>query len=567
MILSLGIAVVSLGFVAATLRDRRTPIEHLVNSDFLSPATIYQDFKDGYPVHKYQFSAALFTFPDVVLYALVKPFIGDVMTAVLIWEGALYLLLVAAAAVVGRSLCRREERGYVAPAYVCWGALYLLESFRRFVTPLGIGDLLWPVSHNGAQVCAFLAATAAVRLVRTRDGERSRASAGFLTLIACAATFSDRFFVLFFVAPLTLTLGVMAVVNGDRGFAWKAARAIAAVAVGVVCGAVSVAIVRGDQDPARTTWGGFHFSQLFVKVWWFTTLTIREIRAGNLLALSSVLWGAYCVMGLIRASLNYRKDGTKPRDVGMFSYQLFWVAQMGIAAAAYLGGRVSDGAFANHFEWPTFSRYFCGPTATAYFGWAFVFAKRAACLGVRGSAGFLVPTAACLGSLLLFVKAPPAADRSFADLRPELVKSMDEACEQAGVHEGLGDYWAAVPISCLSRKDVRVRHVIPSKDHPIGFAPYIWLGNPSWYERSRDGSASHFEFVIVGKYAAEQVKSEDLIRTLGEPAQRISVHSRELFIYNRPHDEPLHAFGRRPASMWTVSDFCRRMAGGDQTLR
>src|SRR5262245_52018045 len=106
-------AAAALAVVVAELCDHRTPISYLANGDFLSVAVVYQDVLSGYPLKANHFSAAMYTFPEFFLYALIKPFIADTMTAVLTWEGALFILEVLAAAVAGWSLCGRDGRRYV----------------------------------------------------------------------------------------------------------------------------------------------------------------------------------------------------------------------------------------------------------------------------------------------------------------------------------------------------------------------------------------------------------------------------------------------------------------------
>ena len=109
-------AVVALGLFALlvhqfwqVLHDRRVPVELpgavFFGSDVLYGAALYEDLiVDGYSLKTFQFSAATFWVPDVLIYFVWRTILGQVAPAVWATVASLFLLHIAAAVRFGRAV-------------------------------------------------------------------------------------------------------------------------------------------------------------------------------------------------------------------------------------------------------------------------------------------------------------------------------------------------------------------------------------------------------------------------------------------------------------------------------
>jgi hypothetical protein len=96
--------------------------------------------------------------------------------------------------------------------------------------------------------------------------------------------------------------------------------------------------------------------------------------------------------------------------------------------------------------------------------------------------------------------------------------------------EGYGSYWSSSIITMLTSNKVKVRALSASGD---ALAPYLWWNcNTAWYTKpSPDGPPQRFVLVdsapVLGALTEEQV-----IATLGNPAQAVPVGKYVVFIYD-----------------------------------
>lgn len=554
---AIALAVCAAVEVVRSLQDARTDMGGLLWSDTLWPAALYQSVVvDRYQLDHFQFSAATFAFPDLTLYCRVRAAVGQTGPAVLAWMWALFGVMALAGWLAGRAILPGAARAYYFPILLSWVSAYVGFVACRFSRPPS--DLLIrPVCHTGALGCGLsgLVLTISFLRARTRTG---RAGWLFGLAVLCGvAVFSDRLFGLYFVAPLGISVLVMAAGRPAYGlFAAltraRAAGVVAAVGVGCAAGLMALRAVQSGDDPLEGYWNGAVWTGLGVRATGFAGVVGREFTSGNLLVVMTAGWYTAC---LASAVTRRRSPPDRTNDPTPFAfYQLFSMATLTAVAGVFLLSRTSGDLLA-HKHWDDYARYFVGPIGLAFFGWPIwitLLVRRAAPPPVRAitAAAPVVLAALAVGANWV---APKSRHHDLTDPAPEYVRRVDEACVRYSVRDGLSDVWTSGAITLLSRSGVRAHPVAPATGAPFGVQVFPWLSNAEGYWNCPAGSdrEKRYEYVLAADRPGhgDELWTHAVIRVFGEPAARVPVGGRTLLVYNRPTDTRLHRYHRLDPSV------------------
>ncbi|HVK17342.1 MAG TPA: hypothetical protein VM533_10365 [Fimbriiglobus sp.] len=552
------VAVVLAGCAAVqsyrTLRDACMPLDGWFEADFLSPAALYEDVVvDGYSLSGYKFSAANFAFPDTAVYFAVRAAVGRPAPAVVVWEAALFVMLVAAGIAAATAVTTPVARRHLVPAVLCAVAAYLGAVAGSFFVGAS-RDLLLPVCHNGASACGLLGVAMVAWSLRSRSRSGRVGWLLGLAVLAAAATFSDRLFGLYFAAPVAAALLAARALgrpapDSHLPVTWAGGlAAVAAVGAGCAVGFVTLRLLAGEaSDPLQKYWAGPQAGGALARAGRLVELVGAEVRGGNVLVLSAAVWYVGCALaglaGVTRRLTGRWADAT-PAHVraGLTFYRLVSVSALAAVATAFVFSRVSADVLSG--SWDHFSRYFVGPMGLAFFGWPIWLAAV-----VGGSSPVLGRAAAVVGSVALGVAGvgsslaePRSSDRDPLDFYPEYVRRLDEECGRRGLRHGLTSYWAAKPINLLSRSGIRVVPVVPKPDMPFGVTAQHWLSNAEWYWKPPLGrSEVRYQFVLAMDLPERggELAVNNLLPAVGEPADRTPVGQYVLLVYDRPRDRRL----------------------------
>ena len=337
---AVALAVVSVAGVqlARTYGDRRSGHDQfqMYSSDFLVGAAVYSDlFVDQYSLKGFQFSAATFAVPDLLVYLPVRAIAGSAVAAQLPWQACLFALFVLAAWYGIRGFAPPGARPWVGPLLLLVTAAFLASVSVQFLENEA-RDFLLPGCHAGVQSLAFLSAGLLARYCR--DGRAWRLPA--LALIGLAACFSDRLFALYFPVPAFLTLAAARLVapGANPRLTWRRIL-IPAFAVAIGC-AAGLALLKKlpspgvDADPIGAYWTGVEAAGLAGRAEQLARGAARQVRRGDALVTSTACWLA--ATGLLLAGLAIRRvlGRGEPRSApGVADYAAYsWVGFVVVTA-------------------------------------------------------------------------------------------------------------------------------------------------------------------------------------------------------------------------------------------
>ncbi len=557
-------AVVALGLFALlvhqfwqVLHDRRVPVELpgavFFGSDVLYGAALYEDLiVDGYSLKTFQFSAATFWVPDVLIYFVWRTILGQVAPAVWATVASLFLLHIAAAVRFGRAVVGPAAARFVAPMLLLAAGIYLAGSGLNWFQHHAEREFYLPGYHCGATLCAFFALASVVYAVRSPSrwalaGWHLAAVAG----VTAVSAFSDRLFGIWFVGPVAIGLVGLKLLGGDSGFTvtWRKLLTLGlAVGLGTAAGMAALKWFQTTAgDPISNYWVGPQWDVFVRQLKLFVKLIAREIRGGNWLLASCVawhLWAAVNVTSTIVRRVVFRQKAT---DGPMLFFRIVCIAAAVANVLVFLLSKTAE-AYLAVLDWGDLSRYFAGPISFAFFGWFIVLAQIAG-RGVTRSAreaAAALPVALAVGVLVAMLGNSPDSepDRELVNYYPKYVEELDAVCRKHDLHDGLAAYAVAKQTTLLSRAGVKLRQIEAVDKAPHGFTALHWLSNSEYYWQPPRGRAApvKFEFIVVHPTLPGMPRSEDVVATFGEPAIRERAGPYGVFIYNRPEDFKLHRF-------------------------
>jgi hypothetical protein len=544
-----------------TLQGLTSPTELfsrvLLSPDEVFPETIYADLVTGAcDLRAFQFSAATFAFPDLVVYALTRAVVGEGRRAILPWAAAFYLLLVGATVLGARAVLPPGRRSAAAGLVLLAAAGYLgMNCLVRF-EHRELGEFYLPLYHGGGTAAVFVGLVLVAGMCRRPGGWRSWRGPALLA-VAAATTGSDRLFAVWLPAPLVAAAVLARLLRGPGRVpavsAWPGLL-VAAVALGVgsAAGVTAAKWVSGPVDPLENYWKGAvlddasrRFVQLANAVW-------GDAVGGNPVLIATLGWLALCAATLAARGWANRRGGADP-DSPAGTDAFVFLAAFSLFTTALNAAVVCASTAAEKFDtlpWEEHSRYFLVPQVLGWFGWAVWAAHfagggypRAARLAAAG-----VPVVLAVAVLAAAAARVAPRVRDVLDYCPPDVEALDHACAARGLTCGLADYGTAKRVTVLSRTGLVVRQVRPGGGGPRPFFEYHWLSNAQWYWRPVAGRPGPVRYEFVVTYEARQhpwlMNTAQVVAVLGEPVERVPLEGgATLLVYNRPTDVLVRDFG------------------------
>jgi len=534
----------------STLHDARVPTEVLTEvfftSDLMYAPTLYQDLViDGYSWSTFQFSAATFWFPDVLIYFVWRTVLGQVAPAIMATVATLFVAHVFAAIHWGRTLLGPGRAWAVVPLGILAAGVYLGLSAVNLYHWQHEREFYLPGYHSGVTLVAYLALAAVVRGVRSASSWGLTPITGTTILgFTVLAVASDRLFGLWFIGPVIVALLLTRLLNRDALFqlTWRKVLWISAtVLLGTGLGWLILKVLQPPTgDPMSNYWIGPQWD-VFVRLFKeFVKLIRYELANGNWLILLWLGWSVWCV-GLITRAVGHRLFGVGRVVDGAW---LFWAVFCLSASIAnvlvFLLSKTAESYLAV-LEWGQLSRYFAGPISMAFFSVVYGLARIAQAGSASAQqAALTLPLALALGLVVVgFTRTPqPEPNRDLIDHYPDYVAELDRVCHTHQVREGLGSYLVAKQATMLSRQSIVIRQVEVTTMAPHGFTAFAWLSNAEHYWKPAVGHSKppRFEFLVVHPTDPRMLHTQDMLAIYGEPAHRELVGPFEILIYNRPSD-------------------------------
>ena len=530
--------------LARSYGDRRSGGDQFqaFSSDFLAAAAFYEDvFVDHYPVSGFQFSAATFAVPDVLVYLPVRAIAGSPRAAQMPWQACVFLVLVLSG--------WYAVRGFAPPRAVPWiGPLVFLviAAFMASVAAQLLAtesrDLLLPGCHTGAQSLAFLSVGLLARYLR--DGRIWRLFA--MALLGMAACFSDRLFALYFPVPAFLAVGlarVFAPGAGPRLTYQRIFLAAGAVALGCVGGLMLLKKLPTpgvESDPLNGYWAGVEADGFLRRGEQLYLGAKLQFERGDALIVSSAIWLVFTA-GLL-AVMTVRRIigvGSKRVPLSVGDYAVYSWITFPIVTVVFLVSATGASCLQPKCSpWGFFDRYFAGPQCLALFGWALLLAVAAARGGLARVIAIALPAVLAVYLLTLTFLDPRHDDRPLLDPYPKYVQAMDEICKRRGLTNGFSGYWQAKESTYYSHAGVRVRAVTYQKDNPFHFGPSVWLSNAEWlFPREDDGP---YQFFIANAQLPEEsgeIRAASIREVFGPAVEEVQVDNIVIMVYDRPSDD------------------------------
>jgi hypothetical protein len=528
------------------------------DSDFLNHESFYVDVMcDGYHPGHYQFSAATFAFPELATYFPIRALAGSAAMANAPWYSILFVMLTFGGCWAVYVLVPVAGRTVAVPLILMAAASYVsLNAILGFHGEQT--DFFYPLWHNGAILSTFLGIGCSCGLFRT---ERKTA-VGWAILLAglsVVSIFSDRLFALYFAAPFTVGFVALRIALGhprDESrrvpVTWRRLMVwLVAVGFGCSVGLGLLRLTQGPTDPLNNYWSGVELQTLSERAIALAQIVGDELCAGNMLLIGAVAWfGMLMAAGLWRVirRLSNRSRTVSPSFDGLLLVQVASTMALIVVTGTFLISAVVGYSLPPR-DWHVFGRYFLGPIALAWLGWA----VRPIAWAFSRERVFrvMVPLSVVSIGLVCTSIGTAMTDHSregFISWYPDEIQRADEECKRRGLRYGLAGYCDARRFTLLSKADLVVRPVCSDAGAAPGLIPFTWLGNPDWFwqPRLRDrGRPLEFEFIVACEtYLGATLLESDVVARFGLPAERIQLGRRVLLVYNRPTDSLLRHFPR-----------------------
>ena len=517
--------------------DQFTPFA----SDFLAAAAVYEDiFVDHYPMKGFQFSAATFAVPDLLVYMPVRAVAGSPGAAQLPWQACLFACLVLSAWYALAGFAPPRARPWVGPLVIVITSIFMASVSTQFVN-VEARDLLLPGCHGGAQLLAFLSSGLLARYCR--DGKAWRLVA--LAAIAAAAAFSDRLFALYFPVPAFLAFGLAWLFAPGAGPRLSLRRVLLpAFSVAIGCG-IGLVLLKQlptpgvEADPISDYWTGVKAKGLVHRAEQLAVGSEHQIELRDCLVISSAGWlivsAGYLLVLIARRLLRLGRPRV-PLGVGDYlAYSLMMYAVVvGVFLVSSSGAKCLEPVCG---PWGFFNRYFSGPQAVALFGWALVLAAAAGRGGVLRIAALVAPTVIAGYLLTQTFTTPRVPVRDLLSPYPRYLSVLDEICQRRGLSRGVGGYWQAKEATYFSKTGATVNAMMFQPESPNLFAPQVWLSNAYWlFPRPGEGP---YQFILATNIVLPgtgDISAETIRKTFGPPAEEVTVGNIVIMVYDRPED-------------------------------
>ena len=510
--------------LARTYADARFGDTHFEpgTADFLYSATVYDDlFVTGYPAGGFQWSAATFAVPELLLYVPIRAAAGSTGAALMPWQAACFLALVLAAWSALTACAPPKSRPWVGPALCVVTAAFLAIQAAQFLRTES-RHFLYPDLHTGAQALAFVSLGLVARYLRR--GTRWRVA--LLALVACAGAFSDRLYAVYFAVPAFSALGLARLLAPRETLTWRRIlTAAAAVALGCVAGLLLLKRLPSPgmgADALENYWQGVDAADVGTRLRHLAIAAWAQLIEGNPLVAAACAWPVAAAFTLVVGR----------RDL-FCAYSL--LASLATVAALVVSAIGARWLTPESPQWGTFDRYLAGPMAIALFGWALPLAALLARGGRTRVFAALGAVALAGWPLALTLLTPREPTRDLLAPYPEHVRVIDEVCRRRGLTRGFAGFFEAGPATHFSRAGVRVVALVHNPSDPHPFVPFVWLSNAGYLAR-RPGE-DRPGFILARPGGQEGELTPEAVRDFfGEPAERVPAGDYVVMVYDRPTD-------------------------------
>jgi hypothetical protein len=457
--------------------------EKFFHSDNLYIPTLIEDIWHwSGSFREWSLTPAPYYFPDMLLYALVRPLTPSVEWAQYL-SGLAHLLLViwAARAVVRAAVpAAIDAANLVGVAFAIAMALFLAGELGEF-------ERLFTLSnHGGAALCSLLVLALCLRPFGPMRWRATLAS----VLLSAAGAYSDPIFAPCCAAPLLVlsVAGLGSRVPGDRELAL---RQVLSAGIGFAA------------TYAVRTWNA-HTAEFVVDAGADQRqLALDELVADVTGPEHGVLWLAAisCGLGLL-ILLRRRRDGDRPLRM-----LVLWQLMSMLSTTA---GVAWSGKYHVRYLMVPFSAAFA--VATAVLLDALV---RSEPRRVLERTGWLAAALTALGLAVVSVSQADALVRgSYQSERRRDAECVAAIMRREGVDTVLAEYWYAKPLMLFSGGQVKALQLTPELE------PTHWINSLGWYR-----GPHQFGMLVLNSLRREEVKR------FGPPELREHCGQLDVFVY------------------------------------
>lgn len=510
--------------LARTYADARFGGAHFEpgTADFLYSATIYDDvFVNGYPMGGFQWSAATFAVPELLLYVPIRAVAGSTGAALMPWQAACFSALVLAAWSALAACASPRAKPWVGPAVCCVTAAFLALQAAQFLRTES-RHFLYPDLHTGAQTLAFLSLGLVLHYMRS--GARWRLTA--LMFVALSGAFSDRLYAVYFAVPAFSALGLARLFAPATGLTWRRILAsAAAVALGCLAGLRLLKELPSPgtgADALENYWQGVEAADVGTRAWHLLGTAWVQVERGNALVAEGLAWPVVTLMMTITRG-------------GVFT--AYSILATAATVAALLVSAIGASWLAPESpNWGNFDRYLAGPMAIALFGWALPLAALFGRGGIARVLAALGAVALVAWPLTLTLMTPREPTRDLLAPYPDHVRVIDEVCQRRGLTRGFAGFFEAGPATHFSRASVRVVALLHNGNDPHPFVPFVWLSNAGYLARRPGEDRPGFVLARPGGGPGE-LRPEAVRAVFGEPAESVPAGDYVVMVYDWPQDD------------------------------
>jgi hypothetical protein len=379
-------------------------------------------------------------------------------------------------------------------------------------------DMLLAANHGGALLLGLVLTGCVLRLVSARTPPTSVRVATVLVL--GLGTLSDVLIVPHFVFPL----GVAAVVAAWRGWMPRAAlrRLVMPAALGVIVALGGKLLLEGSGVVSIGA-GIPHIlsAPIGPSVSRFVADVLRLIREEIWSVVIAACWVVLTGWAALRATHAAADEGPDGR-------WRFLSLAIAVSVPVSVATTVLNGRYENVYLLRQFLPAILLP---GLFIGSALWWRRGEEHAFQGRVLTVVAGLCVLGAV-----ASEATMLTPASLRlpyPASVHCVDDVAARIGAQAGLGDYWSAKLVRELSRGGLEVNQVDERLER------FNWVTNPDWFA-TLDGPtrrAPPYAFVI-----ANHLPVDSIVRSFGEPAERVDCDGLDVLVYGRPTDTALRAY-------------------------
>ena len=482
----------------------------LYNSDAFYIPAFFQDYFQGlYPVSGWILPFAPAFFPDMPMYLFSLGIAGNIQGALLLFAFLQLLLLIhALSMVVHRFFPAEDEKRALAR-----GGLFMFTGISVLLAGTGAdNNMFHPLFTSGHHASPFIFSIYCMVFLYDYTQTGRKRDALILLVLGTLNLASDKIFLIHFLGPACFTVLFLYFSGGERKkFPFGPLLILTAI---FFLASLLVRLIKGA--------GLFRLAELPLKQTFLKNFSAQAITPGKIFApLYEVFhfmpW-AYLIIWLLAALalIVYLSRMYMRRDQTETFILTFFTALLLISFCAL----VPMGLF---LKLSTI-RYFFQIYVLLPFIAVFIIVK---IIPIKTHLFVLQGLVfVCLSLSMYAVSKVESSPANVINHKLPLAKCLDENREDAGLREGLAQYWNAKPLKYFSEKGLEINQI-----HE-GLAPYYWLNNYRWFLKTRQGTRPAYNFIVM-----DQLPRQKVLEKFGAPSRILKCESSEVFVYHPPRDK------------------------------